>query len=96
MGRVGFPQARSISLRDHHEMESRRRREGGRGRRTASGHLRQLPWQAVRNPFAPMEVLTADQVEAIHLTSLRILEELGIELMSPRARDIMQIGRAHV
>jgi trimethylamine---corrinoid protein Co-methyltransferase len=77
-------------------MEARRRREGGRGRRTASGRLRQLPWQAVRNPFAPLEVLAADQVEAIHLTSLRILEELGIELMSARARDIMRAAGAQV
>ncbi len=43
-----------------------------------------------------MEVLTADQVEAIHLTSLRILEELGVELMSPRARDIMRAAGAQV
>ena len=32
-----------------------------------------------------MEVLSADQLEAIHFTSLRILEELGMEVMSPRA-----------
>ena len=37
-----------------------------------------------------MEVLTADQVEAIHRTSLRILEELGIELRSSEARSIMR------
>jgi trimethylamine--corrinoid protein Co-methyltransferase len=43
-----------------------------------------------------MEVLTADQVEAIHLTSLRILEELGVELMSARARDIMRATGAQV
>lgn len=43
-----------------------------------------------------MEVLTADQIEAIHLTSLRILKELGIELMSPRARDIMRAAGAEV
>ena len=77
-------------------MESRRRREGGRVRRTAGGHLPQLPWQAVTNPFAPLEVLSADQVEAIHLTSLRILEELGLELMSPRARALMREGGARV
>jgi len=32
-----------------------------------------------------MEVLSADQVESIHLTSLRILEELGMEVMASRA-----------
>ena len=43
-----------------------------------------------------MEVLSADQVEAIHLTSLRILEEIGIELMSPAARATMRAVGAHV
>lgn len=94
--RVGFSQAWPEGLPDHHSMEARRRREGGRGRRSVSGHLRQLPWRAVRNPFAPLEVLTADQVEAIHLTSLRILEELGIELRSQHACDIMRTAGAKV
>ncbi len=43
-----------------------------------------------------MEVLAADQLEAIHLTSLRILEELGVELRSPRACDIMRAAGAKV
>jgi trimethylamine--corrinoid protein Co-methyltransferase len=51
----------------------------------SGGPLPQLPWQTVTNPYPPMEVLSADQVEAIHRTSLRILEELGIEVMSPIA-----------
>lgn len=50
----------------------------------------------VRNPYAPMEVLSADQVEAIHLTSLRILEEIGLELMSPAARATMRAAGAQV
>ncbi|HET9107475.1 MAG TPA: trimethylamine methyltransferase family protein [Steroidobacteraceae bacterium] len=77
-------------------MEPHRRREGGRGRRTASGRLRQLPWRTVSNPYAPLEVLTADQVEAIHITSLRILEELGVELMSPRGRALLRTAGAQV
>jgi trimethylamine--corrinoid protein Co-methyltransferase len=43
-----------------------------------------------------MEVLTADQIEAIHHTSLRILEELGMEVMSPRARDLLAAAGAQV
>lgn len=43
-----------------------------------------------------MEVLSADQVEAIHLTSLRILEEIGIELMSPAARATLRAVGAQV
>ena len=75
--------------------ESRRRREGGRSRRTV-GHLPQLPWQPPVNPYPAMEVLSADQLEAIHLTSLRILEELGIELMSARGRSILRRAGAEV
>ncbi len=43
-----------------------------------------------------MEVLSADQLEAIHLTSLRILEELGMEVMSPRALSLLRAGGAQV
>ena len=56
----------------------------------------QLPWTAVDNPYPPMEVLSADQIEAIHLTSLRILEELGMEVMSPRALAVLGKGGAEV
>lgn len=41
-------------------------------------------------------MLTADQVESIHLTSLRILEELGVELMSAPARAILRAAGAAV
>ncbi len=61
-----------------------------------SSHIRQLPWRSVINPYAPMEVLSEEQLEAIHLTSLRILEELGIELMSRRAREILRAAGAEV
>ena len=76
--------------------DGRRRREGGRARRSTTAPIDQLPWQVVRNPHAPMELLSADQVEAIHETSMRILEELGIELMSPRARALMRTAGAIV
>jgi trimethylamine--corrinoid protein Co-methyltransferase len=43
-----------------------------------------------------MEVLSADQLEAIHLTSLRILEELGMEVMSARALGLLRAAGAQV
>jgi trimethylamine--corrinoid protein Co-methyltransferase len=43
-----------------------------------------------------MEVLSADQLEAVHLTSLRILEELGMEIMSGRARQILAAAGAEL
>src|SRR5208283_5233591 len=75
--------------------EAPRRRAGARPRRSI-GRLPQLPWAALRNPYPPMQVLSAEQVEAIHRTSLRILEELGIELMSARARELFRAAGAKV
>ncbi|SME88529.1 trimethylamine---corrinoid protein Co-methyltransferase [Tistlia consotensis] len=76
------------------------RREGGRrsgrGAQRQAGGLQQLPWQQVRNPYKPVEVLSEDQVEAIHQAALRILEELGIEFMSDRALDRLAAGGAEV
>ena len=43
-----------------------------------------------------MEVLSADQIEAIHRTSLDILEQLGIEVMSPRALGVLAAAGAEV
>jgi trimethylamine--corrinoid protein Co-methyltransferase len=43
-----------------------------------------------------MQVLSADELEAIHLTSLRILEELGMEVMSPRALSVLEAAGAEV
>ncbi len=71
-------------------------RPGTRTRRSNSGPLTQLPWTTVENPYAPMEILSADQIEAIHRTSLRILEEVGIELMSPGARAALRAYGARV
>ena len=77
-------------------MDANRRRQGGRGRRVDGTRVPQLPWTEVSNPYPPMEVLSADQIEAIHLTSLRILEELGIEVMSPRALAVLQAAGGEV
>jgi trimethylamine--corrinoid protein Co-methyltransferase len=77
-------------------MDANRRRQGGRGRRLEGTRVPQLPWTEVSNPYLPMEVLSADQVEAIHLTSLRILEELGIEVLSARARAVLEKAGAEV
>ncbi|HEY6484531.1 MAG TPA: trimethylamine methyltransferase family protein [Steroidobacteraceae bacterium] len=77
------------------DTQTSRRRQGGRARRT-SGALPQLPWQQTVNPYPPMDVLSADQLEAIHHTSIRILEELGLEVMSARALEVLARAGAKV
>ncbi len=71
--------------------EGRNKRGAGRRARKAqrSGGFSQPPWQQLQFPYAPAEVLSEDQVEAIHLASLRILEEQGIVFLLDRARAIL-------
>ena len=64
--------------------------------RRASGGIAQLPWRAVRNPFKPVEILSADQVEAIHRASLRILREIGFEVLGDQALDLFAAAGASV
>jgi trimethylamine---corrinoid protein Co-methyltransferase len=59
-----------------------RRRE-----RRAGGTIPQLPFRTLVNPFTPLEVLSADHVEEIHRASLRILEEVGVEVLGDGAID---------
>lgn len=68
--------------------QARGRRSAGRAQAKAGAAIAQLPLRDVRNPWPPMAVLSEDQVEAIHAASLTILEEMGIEVMSPRALDL--------
>ncbi|MEO3417362.1 trimethylamine methyltransferase family protein [Roseovarius sp. CAU 1744] len=44
-------------------------------------------WRHWVNPYPPIEQFSADQIEAIHLTSLRVLSETGIKVLSAPARD---------
>lgn len=66
-----------------------------RPRRTAGG-IEQLPWRRLVNPFRPVEILSADQVEAIHAASLRILAEIGVEVLGDRAIDRLRAAGADV
>ncbi len=63
-------------------------REAHRRRpRRAAARLELLPWRRLVNPFRPVEILSADQVETIHHASLRILAEIGMEVLGSRALD---------
>ena len=65
----------------------------GRGRH---GKLNQLPRQIVKNPLAPIEFLSQEGIETIHLASLEILEDLGIEVLLDEACDIYRKAGAKV
>ncbi|MEM8650186.1 MAG: trimethylamine methyltransferase family protein, partial [Pseudomonadota bacterium] len=57
-------------------MSARRRRTKGSSDRI--GQLRQPDYRNLKNPFTPQTVFSDDEVENIHQTALKVLEELGM------------------
>ncbi len=48
------------------------------------------------NTYPPVEVLSADQIETIHETSLRLLERIGMRVLQDEARRILAAAGAEV
>ena len=69
-------------------------RRAGHPRRDNS--LYQAPWRQLSNPFRPLELVSADEIEAIHGASLEILERIGIRFSLPVARQIFRSAGAMV
>ncbi|MEX0343790.1 MAG: trimethylamine methyltransferase family protein [Rhizobiaceae bacterium] len=72
------------------------RRSGGREASKASDAIPQLPRRNVASPWAPMALLSDEQIEAIHEASMHILENLGIEMMSASACDLFAKAGAKI
>lgn len=75
------------------------RREGG-GRRGGSADGRnpvpQLPRRKLKRLFPAMEIVSADELEAIHHASLKVLSEIGMDFTLPEARDMLRQAGAKV
>lgn len=72
--------------------EATRRRE----RRPTSSGPRQMRFGAVRNRYPPIAMLSADEVESIHHASLRLLAEIGMEVMHDESRGLLKAAGAEV
>ncbi len=68
-------------------------RRGGREKRVA-GAIRQLPFMQLVNPYAPIEILSHDQVEAIIDGAFRILETRGMRFLEPGSRKLLATAGA--
>lgn len=75
------------------EMNAHRR---GRTPRRREAGTAQLEWREVSNPYPPTEVLSRDQVEAIHLASLELLERVGLRVLHEGARRVLAGAGARV
>jgi trimethylamine--corrinoid protein Co-methyltransferase len=65
------------------------RRGERRGRRERSASVAQPPWRRLRHRFPAVRAVSDDELEAIHDASLTILEEIGLDLLLPEAREIL-------
>jgi trimethylamine--corrinoid protein Co-methyltransferase len=75
----------------------RRRREGRRGDAAhAAKGIAQLPRRKSKRHFPPVEIISGDEVEAIHEASLSVLEEIGMDFMLPEARDLLKSAGARI
>lgn len=74
--------------------ENRPRRKG---RNTAARvPSRQPDYRHLRHPFSPQSVFSEDEVQSIHDTALRVLQDLGMKMLLPEARDIFVAAGARV
>ena len=73
-------------------------RRGGRAGKRASGPatFEQPPFRQLRNPMAPTKLISDDELETIHLASLRVLKEIGVDVLHDEARRIMKAHGADV
>ena len=67
-----------------------------RRKKRAAGTVTQRPWQRIKNPYKPIEVLSADQIEHIHRASLDVIETLGVDMWSDEGLDIFDAAGAEV
>lgn len=67
-------------------------RRGGRAgkRGLASAAFEQPPFRQLKNPLVPTRLISDDELESIHLASLRVLKEIGVDVLHEEARRIMK------
>lgn len=66
----------------------RERKSRRRGGSAPAKSERVVNYRQLRNPFAPQSAFSDDQIASMHGIALRILEELGLKVLLPEARDI--------
>ena len=73
-----------------------RRTARRRQKQRSEAGIEQLPWRELQNPYAPIEILSEDQLDRIHDNSMRILSEIGIKVLDSRSRSYLAKAGADV
>ncbi|WP_342078229.1 trimethylamine methyltransferase family protein [Yoonia sp. SS1-5] len=74
----------------------RPKRRRGRKAHAAAPTARQPDYRQLRHPFPQQTMFSEDEIMSIHNTALRVLEDLGIKILLPEARDIFAQAGARV
>ena len=72
---------------------SRRSKNAGKAAKSA---INQLAWRQPRRHFKPVDLISQDQLEAIHDASMEILEDIGLEIVNDEACAIFRSAGASV
>jgi trimethylamine--corrinoid protein Co-methyltransferase len=67
-----------------------------RRRKRIANEIRQLAWRDVVHPYAPVDVLSADHVDAIIQSSLHVLATQGMRFLEARSRQVLRQAGAEV
>jgi len=80
------------------EPAAERHRRGGRAGKRAGGSsaFEQPALQKYQRRFQATDHVSADELESIHLASLRVLKEIGVDVLHDEARAIMKRHGAQV
>jgi trimethylamine---corrinoid protein Co-methyltransferase len=73
--------------------ETRRGRRGGARANPGAGGgavIPQLSRRQIKRKFPPTNILSADEIESIHQSSLQVLEEIGMDFLWPDALDLLR------
>ncbi len=79
--------------------QTRRRRRGRRrdgGTASANGKVEQPPPSQPKRLMAPAELLSGDEIEAIHQASVRVLRDTGMDVLNAQARRMLADAGADV
>ncbi|HEY52832.1 MAG TPA: methyltransferase, partial [Caldilineae bacterium] len=76
--------------------KERRNRRGSRRRNRNEIPLLSVPFRQLRNRLAPLEVISAEQVEQIHEASMQILEDVGLRWLDEEALDLWEKAGAKI
>ena len=68
----------------------RGRRGGAAGSAREKGAITQAGWGVATSPYPPFQIISADQIEAIHRAALRVLAEQGMQITHPPACDLLK------